>query len=145
MTKAQKAEQAEACEKLRQWLKPGDTVFVVLRNVSRSGMSRDIGVVLLHPDGSRLTDLHPNYLVGKAIGAPMNKAGDAVKMNGCGMDMGHEVVYLMGRALWPDGMPCAGKGTCQSNDHHNPGPDREKYGPKVIHRDGGYALRHRWL
>ena len=47
MTKAQQAERDEAREKLRKWLKPGDTVYTVLRHVSRSGMMRTIQVIHL--------------------------------------------------------------------------------------------------
>lgn len=145
MTKAQQQEQTEAREKLRKWLKPGDTVYVILRHVAKSGMSRDIGVVLLHPDGSRMVDLHPNYLVAKAIGAPLNKAGDGVKMGGCGMDMGFELVYNLAFSLFGKHYQCPGKKRCQSNEHRNPGPDRDKYGRGVTHEDPGYALTHRWL
>lgn len=35
MTKAQKQEQADAIAKLREWLKPGDTVYTVLEHVSQ--------------------------------------------------------------------------------------------------------------
>lgn len=41
------AEREEARTQLLKWLKPGDTVYTVLRHVSRSGMQREIGVVLL--------------------------------------------------------------------------------------------------
>lgn len=34
-----KTEQAEAFARLRDWLKPGDTVYTVLDSVSRSGMT----------------------------------------------------------------------------------------------------------
>ena len=46
MTKAKKAEQAEAIARLREWIKPGDTVYTILDHVSSSGMSRAIRVVL---------------------------------------------------------------------------------------------------
>ena len=50
-TKAAEAERAEAIAKLREWIKPGDTVYTVLDSVSRSGMSRHIRV--LHAAGKR--------------------------------------------------------------------------------------------
>jgi hypothetical protein len=142
MTKRAIAERDEARAKLREWLKPGDTVYTILRHVSASGMSREIGVVILQPDGKGGTvDLHPNYLVGKAIGERIGKR-DGVIMGGCGMDMGFQLVYMLSWALWPEGVPCAGDRCC-SNDHSNH-PDAER-GPEIMHQDGGYALRQRWL
>lgn len=46
MTKARKQEQTEAIAKLREWLKPGDTVYTILEHVSSSGMSRSIRVLV---------------------------------------------------------------------------------------------------
>ena len=135
MTKKTDAERAEAITKLREWLKPGDTVFTILRHVSKSGMSREIGVVIMR-DGA---DLHPNYLVAKAIGARIGKR-DGVIMGGCGMDMGFALVYNLSSVLFRDGFDCIGD-RCPSNDHSN--GDRN-YRPHR-HQSGGYALRQRWL
>jgi len=158
MTKIEKQERDEAVTKLREWIKPGDTVHTILRHVSRSGMQREIGIVLLK-DGA---DLHPNYLVGKALGERIGKR-DGIVVGGCGSDMGFEVVYHLGRILWPDGFGCIGEG-CRSNDHSNGDRDYTKHedhattpdhickvrpetctARKHWHDDGGYALVHRWL
>ena len=152
-TQAAKVECEEAKAKLREWIKPGDTVHTILRHVSRSGMQREIGIVLLK-DG---TDLHPNWLVAKAIGERVGKR-DGIVVGGCGSDMGFEIVYHLGRTLWPDGFGCIGKG-CRSNDHSNGDRDytpnahghercQDVEGCKVPehwHADGGYALQARWL
>jgi hypothetical protein len=153
-TKAAKAEREEAKDKLRQWIKPGDTVHTILRHVSRSGMLREIGIVLLK-DG---TDLHPNYLVAKALGERVGKR-DGIVVGGCGMDMGFHIVYNLSHTLWPDGFGCIGKG-CRSNDHSNGDRDYTPHNwvspvvglggcvdpPRAHwHTDGGYALNHRWL
>jgi hypothetical protein len=53
---------------------------------------------------------------------------DGITIGGCGMDMGFELVYQLGYALWPNGTP-APHGT------RNGEPDT----------NGGYALRQRWL
>jgi len=143
MTKTQNAERAEAVTKLREWIKPGDTVYTILRHVSRSGMRREIGVVLLKDDHDRgnathqgIADLHPNYLVAKALGDRIGK-NDGIITDGCGMDMGFHLVYNLSRTMFPDGFDCIGD-HCPSNDHSN----REN---NAHHSDGGYALRHRWL
>src|SRR5690242_7664671 len=113
LTKAQRQERDDATTTLRGWIKPGQTVYTILRNVSRSGMSREIGIVLLE-DG---VDRHPNYMVGKALGYRVGKR-DGLIVGGCGMDMGFHVVYHLARTLWPTGFGCIGKG-CRSNDHIN--------------------------
>lgn len=143
MTKAQKAERQEAIDKLREWIKPGDTVYTVLDHVSSSGMSRAIRVVLLKADDGKVIDLHPNWAIGKALGLRHWKRHgrdqDALVVGGCGMDMGFHLVYSLSRVLF-DKFECIGKG-CPSNDHVN--GDRN-YEPHA-HSDGGYALSHRWL
>ncbi len=132
------AERQEAVEKLRNWLEPGDTVYTILRHVSRSDMTRHIGVVIMQ-DG---IDLHPNWAVAKAIGVRlMPRRGSDVVMGGCAMDMGFALVYDLSRTLFPDGFDCVGEG-CPSNDHSN--GDRD-YTPHRHTSDGGYALRQRWL
>lgn len=102
-TKAQQAEYDEAITKLRDWIKPGDTVYTILRQVSRSGMSRQISVVLLARDDrdpSRTVDLHPNHAVSLVTGYPLNKTRDAIVIGGCGMDMGFQLVYQLSQALY---------------------------------------------
>ncbi len=141
---ATKAESREAVDRLHEWVKPGDTLYTILRHVSRSGMSRIIDVVGIDreetgPDGSpRIWAFGWN--VAKALRLPFDRDRDGVKISGCGMDMGFEVVYLLGRTLYPEGFECVGEG-CPSNDHSN--GDRD-YSPHT-HADGGYALRQRWL
>ena len=132
MTRKQ-AERQEAIEELRKTLKPGDTVYTVLRKVSRTGMSRRIDVY-------KLEDGEPFYLTGlvaKAIDAPFPQQGEGLKVDGCGMDMGFEVVYRMGCALWPKGFDTAG--------YHKDGREYWRKEPMAYESDGGYALKQRWL
>ena len=96
MTKYTKSEQAEAFANLRKWLKPGDTVHTIVDNVSRSGMSRDIRVLILR-DGEAT---HPNWAVSVLLGYPRAKRGDGMRVGGCGMDMGFHVVHSLGYALF---------------------------------------------
>ena len=135
--KRKKAEQAEWAEKLRNILKPGDTIDCVLRHVSRSGMSRRIDLFARTPDG-------PMFITGMAAAA-MGERWDRDKgglvVGGCGMDMGFHLVYNLSYTLWPKGVLCIGE-KCTSNDHSN--GDRN-YSPDHTHTDGGYALRHNWL
>lgn len=145
MTKAQQAERQEAIDQLREWIKPGDTVYTILTHVSRSGMQRQIRVLVPYhrADGS-IDFLHPNYSVSQALGWPQatrnGRRLDGIKVDGAGMDMGFHLVYSLGRVLFGDGWTCIGEG-CPSNDHTN--GDRN-YQPHP-HGDGGYALKQRWL
>ena len=128
----------EAVEQLRAMLRPGDTVYTVLRHVSRSGMLRSISAVVVEKGQPR--DI--SWLVAKAGIGTFDRKNDGVRVGGCGMDMGFDLVYNLSRTLWPNGHRCAGK-RCRSNDHSNaPYPNRDG---RSKHRDGGYALSQRWL
>lgn len=134
MTRAQQEERAKALETLHKMLNPGDTIYTVLRHVSRSGMSRRI-------DLYKVTNGGPLYLSGlaaRAAGWPCK--GDGVVIGGCGSDMGFELVYNLGRTMFPNGWTCTGK-KCRSNDHSNGDRNYRKH----RHNDGGYIFIHRWM
>lgn len=155
MAKYSKADKAQAFQNLRKWLKPGDTVHTICDHVSRSGMSRQIRVVLISKDGETT---HPNYAVGCLLGYSQARKGDGFLVGGCGMDMGFHVVHSLGYALFGEE---AEKGTgkaanalrkaiYEADKHywHQQGktekpnwtkPGREWFG------GAGYALKHRWL
>ena len=140
MTKnTEKAEaKATALGYLYAYLRPGDTVYVILRHVSKSGMSRSISAAIptIHKDGKPgIYDI--THLVLKACDLRFDSNHGGAKIGGCGMDAGFELVYNLARTMWPDGFDCIGDG-CPSNDHSN----REE---NAHHRDGGYALRKQWL
>lgn len=138
-------EQEKAREQLRQMFPPGTTVSTVLRHVTSSGMSRSISVI--HADTAGPDDV--SWLVARAMGEKIDPKHGGIKRGGCGMDMGFDLVYSLSRTLYPEGFTCIGEvdramsrgRSCPSNDHSN--GDRN-YNPHQ-HRDGGYALRHRWL
>lgn len=123
--------------KLREMLKPGDTLYTSLNHVSRSGMSREIGLYVGSGDAiQRLT-----HDAAEAVELKVGKH-DGVKMGGWGMDMGFSLVYSLGRSLYPAGFQCAGE-ACQSNDHFN--DSAIKRDGSHHHKDGGYAFRQDWL
>ena len=124
-------ERQEAIEELRTMLKPGDEVITILRNVSRSGMSRDISPLIINGDQVRAIA----WLVAKALGLRCveSNGSNAVKIGGCGMDMGFKLVYLLGRELFPDGFKLAENQYGRNGDTSG------------FDSDGGYALRQRWL
>ena len=134
MTKKE-TQKLEALEMLRKWLKPGDTVYTIIRHVSQSGMSRVISIVVTLPPkkkGDRPSMIHPNYAVAAACGYTLvTKNGhEGLRVGGCGIDMGFSVVYNLAATLWPGG---DGKFTTGRN------------GDKGPETDGGYLLRQEWL
>ena len=136
MTKKEKQEKkTEARQRLLEILKPGDTVQCILRTVSRSGMSRRIDFYTIKADGNEgIEKLFLTAFISRLLNYTYtvddwgNKKG--LRVDGCGMDMGFEVVYNIGRHLWPKG---DGKFTINRNG--DPRPET----------DGGYLLRHNWL
>lgn len=141
-----KQQSVEAIGKLRQVLNPGDTVYTILNNVSRTGMNRHISLAI--GDGKNVKNI--TWLVAHALGESIkNRAGYVqdvgISVSGCGMDMGFELVYNLSRVLFPQGFECAGE-SCPSNDHFNdPKCRRSTFKGKMHKGDGGYALNHKWL
>lgn len=146
-------EREQSLERLREWLKPGDTVRTILRHTSRSGMSHSIS--LLASVGPDILDI--DYHAARALGESIDQKHGGIRIGGCGMSF--HLVYSLSHALFPEGFGCIGE-RCPSNDHRNGDRDYTRHadgepsqqdnplpdiGPKHWHRDGGYALRHRWL
>ena len=135
------AERQESINQLREWLKPGDTVFTVLRHVSRSGMSRLIDCYIIEGNEAHWISSR----VAKAVGFSFDDKKDSIRVGGCGMDMGFHIVYELSHVLFPKGFECIGDkegNRCPANDHCN--GDRN-YTPHLHEHAGGYALRHRWM
>lgn len=101
-------EKQEQLENLRKWFPIGSTVYTILRHVSATGMSRDISIVCIHPEehgtGTRWIS-HPNYAVSKVLRLRLvtKNGSDAVRVGGCGMDMGFHLVNSLGYAIYNDG------------------------------------------
>lgn len=108
--------QEQAKESLRNILSHGETVYCVLRNISKSGMSRTIDFYAIQSDA-------PIWLSGyMAAAMGWKRAKDrGIVISGCGMDMGFHAVYCLASALWPKG-----------------NPNRDD-------RDGGYLLKSQWM
>lgn len=134
------SDQAEARRRLLDdhGLRPGATVYTILRHVSSSGMTRAISAVLVRE--SQILDI--SYPLAQLVGSKVNERHGGITRGGCGMDMGFDLVYSLSAALWPDGFDCTGD-RCPSNDHSN--GDRDYTPGHVTHRAGGYALNQRWL
>lgn len=89
----------QQCAQLRKWLKPGSTVWTILRHVSSSGMSRRITCIAI----VKGEPLDIGGYVADVTGHRRNDSDGALVVNGCGMDMGFSIVYNLSRTLWPKG------------------------------------------
>lgn len=136
-------ERGEAITRLKEWIKPGERLYTVLKHVSRSGMLRVIDVK--KADGDSI--LHLGYNVAKAIGYSWDDKKDGMRVGGCGMDMGFSVVHSLSMTLYPE-YQCTGA-KCASADHVNMRDWEKKVPPyerdgKMMHKDG-YAISQSWL
>ncbi len=157
-----KKERAEAIKWLRELFPPGSVAHTVLRNVSRSGMTRRIDVYAISDNQTQWV----SRAVARVVGFTFNERHECLSVGGCGMDMGFHVVSTLSRVLYPDGFGCTGEG-CRSNDHSNGDrdytphvltdedgePENRAPGPGELrdgcichwHRAGDYAVSHRWI
>ena len=108
--------------KLLQKIKPNQTIYCVLRSRANSGMSRVISFFTIHE--GELINL--DYSISVICGYSLKNEG--IRVNGCGSDAGHDVVYSLGRSLWANGTP-------EPHGTRNGEPDS----------CGGYALKHSWI
>ena len=129
-TKTEKqAERADAITRLRSFLKPGDNITTTVLHVARSGMSRSIRCQAIRhdDDGAPYID-DISWLVARAIGARLDDRGGVV-IGGCGFDATFEVVYSLGRVLFPDGFAPSNKAMRPSDG-------------KVVNVDVGSGMNH---
>jgi hypothetical protein len=158
---AKEQDRNEAIATLRKRIKPGDTVYCILRHVSSSGMSRVIDLCI--PDGKAVESIA--WLAARAMDDKMvNDRHYGIRVSGCGMDMGFYLVYNLGRTLFPQGFDVVDRTRC-NKCQDRPGldglgrtckgcsgtgevvtPRRGRNGDMSGHdNDGGYALNSKWL
>lgn len=88
------------------------TIYTILRSKSASGMSREISLKVVK--GGEIYDL--TYSAGILLDMRLTRSShNALRVNGCGMDMGFSVVYNLASVLFS-------------------GEER-----------AGYKIRHQWL
>lgn len=117
MTTKKERDRQEAIQTLKDNynIKPGDTVYCILRHVSSSGMSRVIDLFVVRNNEPR----HISWSAATAVGWKYDSNKNGIRVGGCGMDMGFHLVYTLSRVLFRD--------------------DPE------LERDAGYALRSCWI
>ncbi len=92
----------EAIARLREILKPGDTVYTVVRHVSSSGMSRVIDLYHFSIHDGKIQKSWLSGYASTALGWNLDQKRGALRVSGCGMDMGFHVVSTLSRVLFPD-------------------------------------------
>jgi hypothetical protein len=100
---------------LTHYVSEGDTVYTVLRSVSSSGMSRTLSLKVAKE--GKILDL--TYYAAIVLEWPLVEVNGsrALRVGGCGMDMGFHTVYTLSSVLF-----------------------REDFNTK----DAGYSLNHAW-
>jgi len=96
MAKISKNREQELLACLHERVKEGDTVYVILRSVAKSGMSRRIDLVTFRDGSAR----HLTYAMSHLGIAGMKGSQNAYKgasIPGCGMDMGFHAVDSLSR------------------------------------------------
>ena len=117
---------------LKKLCKPGATVWTVLRHVSASGMTRWIDLYVIKKNEPMRITWHVSQLVGT-----YDRKREALKVGGCGMDMGFHVVHNLSYAL--HGFKSRGPDADEAAKAGRP------FTPRPGHYRGGYSLNHRWL
>ena len=120
-TRINKQAEMNARAALLNILEPGDTVYAILRHVSKSGMFRRISLYVIKDDQPLLLD----SLASQVLGIKLRKE-EGIPTTGCGMDMGFHLVYSLAHRLFDERDP--------RNIGGPPNP-----------RSAGYFLNHRWM
>lgn len=88
---------ASTIARLKEIAPPGTTVYAVVRNVSRSGMSRTMDFYVI-------TDNTLRYITGYvATILGLRRSDRGVRVTGAGMDMAFATTYELAHALYGDG------------------------------------------
>lgn len=100
--KPTKQEQTQALEALRTILEPGMEVYVIIRSVAPSGMSRIIDFYAPETCFDKPSIRWIGTLVAKVLGKPYLDKQRGIRVNGCGMDMAWAAVSELSELLWPE-------------------------------------------
>lgn len=139
-------------------IKPGSTVYTILRHVSSSGMTRVIDAFVICPNSNGNPEpWRIGSLISKVLCRQYDDKREGVIVKGCGMNMGFELIYSLGRALFPQGFGNVGEvpGGVKMRPTTPEMAARAVRAGYVFHdrksddtgwdHDGGYALRQTWI
>lgn len=112
----------EKKNRLRELCPPGSTIYTKLNHVSQSGMFRVISLYVMVDN----EPINISYIAAPLLEGWSDKH-NGCKASGCGMDMGFHLVYNLARQLYPKGI------------------EVDTIVGRKIEKDGGYAIRQRWM
>jgi hypothetical protein len=100
-----KMNQKEAIIKLKELLKPNDTVYCILTKLSNSGCYRHINFYKFYSGKSNLVTnkYWLSFLISIALKLSFKEKTNSVGIGGGGMDMGFHIVYELSHLLFKDG------------------------------------------
>lgn len=121
---------AESIAWLRENVPQGSAVFTILTHVSRSGMSRNIKIIIPWTNWQHEEHGIDNisWHVARALELPHHDRDSAVRVAGCGMDMGFWLVTQLSYALGYNNDPATGRPSGKPDGITN-----------------AYGLNHFWL
>lgn len=104
MPKYSPKEIQDAKTTVAETIKPGATVYTLIRHVSKSGMSRVIDVFVIQDakDGSGPYLRRFSWSAAVALGWSYDRRHEGVKVSGCGMDMAFHLVSSLCHAVGVD-------------------------------------------
>ena len=88
----------EKLDYLRKLLPPRTTVYTKVLHLTRSGLSKTIGLYAVTPD-RQIVGI--SYEVAQVMGDKFDEKRGGIIMTGVGTDLSYEAVYRLSRALYP--------------------------------------------
>lgn len=144
MAKYSKSEVAESLAKLREWIKPGDSIYLTVESVARPGMSRWIKprLIAVRPAGYVSPDpidfSYPAYHIACVLGLRHDQLNNAVRLDGGATDM----VYHLAHVLF--GQPGKYEATPEAIEAYHARGFRGRNGEE-FETAAEYMLKHRWI
>ena len=88
---------ASTITRLKEIAPPGTVVYAVVRNVSKSGMSRQMDFYVIKDNELRYITGHVATIL------DLRRSDRGVRVTGVGMDMAFATTYALAQALYDDG------------------------------------------
>ena len=95
---AKSDEREEEIALLRRQLRAGLTIYTCLRSVSSSGLCRTLD--LYYVENGEITRI--TWSAAKVLQWTYDRRNEALRVQGCGMDMGFQTVYTLSYHLFGD-------------------------------------------
>lgn len=89
-------EKSEAILRLLEVVKPGDTIYTILRHVSQSGMKRVISLFVIRDN----KPIRLDWFISNALGYRYNDVHEGIEVRGFGFDVGYSVVQNLSYRLF---------------------------------------------